>query len=139
MKHHNLWQDGDEQRLIHHTNGISEAEEATRQLLADPATRPTAIFCASDTLAMLVTRTARHMGLKLPEDLSIVGFANLHLAELADPPLTTVAQSFNQMGKTVIEQLMTAIESPDQSETNYPNIALPTELITRQSTAKSCR
>ena len=120
--------------LIHHTKDMDEVEAATRDMLADASNRPTAIFCATDSMAMVVTRTARSMGLRLPEDLSIVGFANLDIAKLADPPLTTIAQPFNEMGQTIIKQLMPMIEKLD-SEVLTPSChTLPTQLIIRQST-----
>ena len=134
MTDHGLWSPDQLPLPIHHTANMNEVEAATRDMLADASNRPTAIFCATDSIAMVVTRTARSMGLRLPEDLSIVGFANLNLAELADPPLTTVSQPFNEMGQTVIKQLIPQIKKLDRKVLTPSCHTLPTQLIIRQST-----
>ena len=67
---------------------------------------PTAVVCAADTIAMVVQRVARSLGLQLPEDLSITGYSNAELSSFADPPLTSVDQSFHQMGHAAAMHLI---------------------------------
>lgn len=108
-------------------------ERGVRQLFAEPDWKPTALLCAGDKIAMVALRTARRMGLRVPEDVSVVGFANMAMSQYADPPLTTVAQPFEEMGRRAVSYLLEQIGRG----VNLPlqDILLPTELIVRESTA----
>jgi LacI family transcriptional regulator len=98
--------------------------------LADP---PTAIFAGSDQQAFGVYEAARRRGLRVPEDLSVVGFDGLPAARWASPPLTTVWQPLAEMGSTATQMLGELIEA----RSLHPNrVELSTELIVRQSTAR---
>lgn len=109
-----------------------DTEAATRQLLKMPASRrPTAIACWSDYTAMAVMRAASRMGVRVPDDLSVAGFDDLAVASLLNPPLTTVAQSFEEMGRRAVRRLLGGEEmkgAPDEE-------ALATHLVIRESTA----
>jgi LacI family transcriptional regulator len=97
--------------------------------LDDP---PTAIFAGCDTQAMGVYEAARQRGLRIPEDLSVVGFDNLPLAAWLSPPLTTVAQPLTEMGRAAAQMLGSLIDGlPLVSR----RVELATELIVRESTA----
>lgn len=102
-----------------------------RDLLARPD-RPTAIFAGSDLQAMGVLRAARELGLRVPQDLSVVGYDNLPIAEWIDPPLTTVNQPLREMAGLAARILLTlaAGETPDSTQ-----VELVTELVVRHSTA----
>ncbi|WP_079509152.1 LacI family DNA-binding transcriptional regulator [Mesobacillus jeotgali] len=67
----------------------------------------TAVFAASDSLALGAVSSAYRLGIKIPDQLSIIGYDNLPIAEMAIPPLTTVAQPLEQMGKVAAEMLFT--------------------------------
>jgi LacI family transcriptional regulator len=124
--------------LVHGNWFIPRIEEMTHALLEHPAGRPTAIFCADDRTAMIAARTARRAGLRIPEDLSLVGFANLEMAEYGDPPLTTVAQPFPEMGATAVQHLLNWVEEHHRSKQTAAapvEVVLPTHLIHRTSTA----
>jgi LacI family transcriptional regulator len=94
--------------------------------------RPTAIFCSGDPTAMKVLKAAVESGLKVPDDLSIAGFAGLEYTQWAVPALTTVRQPFVEMGRAAAEILISEI----RGETPFRAVKLPVELIIRQSTAK---
>ncbi len=98
---------------------------AVRRLLNSPI-RPTAIACASDHLAMMVVRIASERGLRVPDDLSVTGFDDVAVATLYNPPLTTVSQPFELLGRAAVRSLLT----PDG-----PEPLLPAHLIVRGSTA----
>jgi DNA-binding LacI/PurR family transcriptional regulator len=66
---------------------------------------PTALLVASDTLAIGVLRALQEMGLKVPQDVGIVGFGDLEIAPLLDPPLTTVSLPADEMGRQVMAML----------------------------------
>jgi LacI family transcriptional regulator len=112
--------------------------EAAIAILGAEGGRPTAIVCASDTAAMVVLRVARARGLRLPEDLSVTGFTNSTLSAVADPPLTTVAQPFHEMGSAAAMHLVRSAESSEKLPPSVPPLLLPTRLIVRESTAP-CR
>jgi LacI family transcriptional regulator len=97
---------------------------------------PTAIFAGSDQQALGVYEAARQHGLRVPQDLSIVGFDDLPVARWISPPLTTVRQPLTEMGWTAASMLGDLIEGkplPTQ------RVELSTELIVRESTAAPAR
>lgn len=98
--------------------------------------RPTAIVCAGDPLAIRVIAGAHAIGLRVPEDLSVTGYANFFMSDMLDPPLTTIEQSFSQMGRVGVENMITFLEN--DSNSNDPTTCkarIPTRLIVRGSTA----
>ncbi|UYO97202.1 LacI family DNA-binding transcriptional regulator [Microbacterium sp. M28] len=102
-----------------------------REMLAGPA-RPTAIFAGSDDVAIGIARAAREHGLRIPEDLSVVGYDNLPITEWMSPPLTTVNQPLREMGSLAAQMLLTLAEGRTPSSTR---VDLMTELVVRDSTA----
>ncbi len=114
---------------------VQKTELATQRLLG-LADRPTALVCAGDIMAMTACRTARCMGLPVPEQLSVIGFANIDAAEAADPPLTTVAQPFQEMGRFAVRHLLQLIESEETDASIAREEVLPTNLVVRASTAR---
>jgi len=99
--------------------------------LLDLAEPPTAIFAGSDQQALGVYEAARQRGLRIPQDLSVVGFDDLPAARWVSPPLTTVRQPLADMGRVAAEMLGDLIEDiPLRSQ----RVELSTELIVREST-----
>lgn len=92
--------------------------------------KPTAVVCVCDFTAMRVLQAAASLGLRVPEDLSVVGFGNLDFAEYANPSLTTIAQPFVAMGRQASELLIAKIAGLDVP----PERILPVKLLVRQST-----
>ena len=87
------------------------ATEPARWLLElDP--RPTAIFAANDVTALETMAVARSLGLRVPEDLSVIGFDNVPESALGDPPLTTVEQPIRQMGTDAVRLLLELLDDP---------------------------
>ena len=100
--------------------------------LLDLGEPPTAIFAGSDQQALGVYEAARQRGLRIPQDLSLVGFDDLPAARWVSPPLTTVRQPLADMGRVAAEMLGDLIEDvPLRSQ----RVELTTELIVRESTA----
>ncbi len=93
--------------------------------------RPTAVFAASDMMAVGALKTLRDAGLRVPDDIALVSFDDIPLASMVDPPLTTVRQPIEQLGSTAAELLISLLENP-QEETVH-RIVLPTELVIRAS------
>lgn len=84
---------------------IAEGVQAAEKLLALPlATRPTAIFAFDDLIAIGAMHAAHARGLKVPDDISIVGFNDIELTTYTSPPLTTVALPTYQIGQTLVKK-----------------------------------
>ncbi|WP_349899766.1 LacI family DNA-binding transcriptional regulator [Parafrigoribacterium soli] len=106
---------------------------AAKQLLGSPRNRPTAIFAASDEMAIGTILAARDLGLRVPEDLSVIGVDDHDLADFFG--LTTVAQFPALQGQKAVEILMEELH-PGQRTQGALNTPLPYELIVRSSTAR---
>jgi LacI family transcriptional regulator len=103
--------------------------EGTLTLLALPDP-PTAIFASNDEMALGVMEAARVRGLRLPEDLSVIGFDDITQAAQVHPTLTTIHQPLEQMGRLAAETLLKLINDPTFV---VERIVLPTHLVIRQS------
>ncbi|AWE54927.1 MULTISPECIES: LacI family DNA-binding transcriptional regulator [Streptomyces] len=99
--------------------------------LLDGPDRPTAIFAGSDLQALGVLEAARVKGLRVPEDLSVVGYDDVPLAQWSSPPLTTVHQPL----RTMAEEAARMLVRPDEPGTGAQRIELATHLVIRRSTA----
>ncbi|NMR19267.1 LacI family transcriptional regulator [Cellulomonas fimi] len=106
------------------------AHEPAHELLSLPQ-RPTAIFAANDLSAIGTMDVARELGLRIPDDLSIVGFDNVPESVLTSPPLTTISQPIQLMGSEALRLLIHLMDGTDERSTH---VQLPTELIERAST-----
>jgi LacI family transcriptional regulator len=93
---------------------------------------PTAVVAGNDEIALGAIEAARTRGLRVPEDLSVVGFDDTRLARMASPPLTTVRQPLREMGGVA---LRTALRLADGEKIESHHIELATELVVRASTA----
>lgn len=106
---------------------------ALEQLLALPKP-PTAIFCHSDIMALGALSLAKRRGLKVPDDLSIIGFDNISLAEFCDPPLTTISQPRFDIGR---EAMLLLLDQLNGQNVSSGSRLLDCELVLRGSTAKN--
>jgi LacI family transcriptional regulator, galactose operon repressor len=104
-------------------------EEPARELLTltDP---PTAIFAANDLSAIETMHVARSLDVSVPGDISIIGFDNIPESALTEPPLTTIDQSIQQMGREAVRLLVALI---DGTADGPRQVTLPTRLVVRQS------
>ena len=104
---------------------------ACSQLLAAQP-RPTAIVAGNDITAIGILHCAYYAGLRVPQDLSVVGFDDILFSEYTQPALTTVAVPRAEVGKTAFEALWTMLHDPELKGREY---RLGTNLVVRQSTA----
>lgn len=111
-----------------HLSGL----EAGKRLL-NLRERPSAIFAASDMVAFGVMEAARTAGLRLPQDLSIVGYDDTEAAALADPPLTSIRPPLQRLAEAAVQELIARIEN---SSEQHSCIELPSQLVLRASTAR---
>jgi LacI family transcriptional regulator len=104
------------------------------RLMRAPAP-PTALFCDADWLAAHAVRILREMGLRVPEDVSIVGFDDAHYCTLVSPALTTIRQPYDGMAAIAVQLLL---EQVAMARPFVRSFILPCELVVRASTAQ-CR
>lgn len=104
---------------------------AVETLLALPD-RPSALFAFNDRMAMGAIKRLRDAGLRVPEDVAVVGFDDIPAAALFDPPLTTVRQPAQEMGATAARLLFDLIEG---RPVDVEEVVLPTELVVRRSSS----
>ncbi|WP_285572259.1 LacI family DNA-binding transcriptional regulator [Actinoallomurus iriomotensis] len=113
---------------FHRTDGA----EAMRQLLARPD-RPDAVFCFNDLLALGAMRTVLAAGLRVPEDVAIVGFDDIEDGRFSTPTLTTISPDKQLIARQAIEQILTRISKSDDAAPI--EIRAPFRLAIRESTA----
>lgn len=107
---------------------IESAAGTAAELLALPD-RPTAVFAGNDLSAISTLDVARSMGLRVPDDLSVIGFDNVPESALVNPPLTTIMQPLQRMGAEALRLLIDLIGGAERDT----HIRLPTELVIRAS------
>lgn len=94
---------------------------------------PTAVFCSNDDMAVGAMKAVLESGLRIPEDISFVGFDNSEFCKYVNPALTTVKKPIREVSITGSEKLLKIL---DKEETKGEKIYIPTELIIRESVAK---
>jgi len=110
-------------------HGRAQARALTHRLL-DLNDPPTAIFAASDTQALGVLEALRERGLRTPEDVAVIGYDDIEVAEYLE--LSTVRQPFFESGTLGVELLLKRIDDPEQPP---QHVELPVELVVRRTTA----
>ncbi len=115
--------------LFNFRSGIAAAEK-----LLNLPDRPTAIFASNDEMAAAVCTVAHKMGLRIPEDLAVVGFDDAPISSAVWPPLTTVRQPYLDMARRSLAILNAAGDSIQASDTQMRHI-VPHEIVRRESTA----
>ena len=115
--------------LIRTAAFLPEAGQAAMEGLLDLAERPAAVFAASDVVALGAMSAIHNAGLRIPDDVAIVGFDDIFLAAHAHPPLTTVRVPAYGLGWTAAEVLIALIEGDEE----ISSVTLETELVIRES------
>jgi LacI family transcriptional regulator len=111
----------------------AKGEEAAKKLL-ELDTLPTAIFCANDLLALGVMRVLLENKIRIPDQISILGYDNIEFAPSAAIPLSSIAQPSYQMGVTAADLLLNECEEGDNHE--HQQIRFQPQLVERASTGK---
>lgn len=109
----------------------SAGYEAAIEVLKNPDSRPTALLCFNDMVAIGVYRAAHELGLEIPGDLSVVGFDGIEFAEVLGPPLTTVSIFPKQLGRVAAELLLEIIQRDNRG--GILTREIEPKLIERQS------
>lgn len=132
---HNI--DYEENLVVNRDNSMLSGSEAMRHLI-NQDNRPTAVFAASDILAMGAMTEAKRAGLKITDDISIAGFDNIEFAAFADPPLTTVHVPGWEMGQQAVRMLIEIIDNDCEQMFNHRYL-FDTPVVYRSSTGCSPR
>jgi LacI family transcriptional regulator len=118
----------------HGGKDLSEIENALSELLhAD--NKPDAIFTASDRITTTTLSLLHKLGVRIPADIALLGFTNTQLAEVLNPPLSSVYQPGFEMGKKATEMLISLIESR-RPVTEFETAVLPTQVFIRASSQR---
>lgn len=111
-----------------------EGYKATMALLAEKEI-PDGIFCATDINAVGAIEAIKERGIKIPEDIAVIGFSDWEMASVIDPPLSSVSQPDYEMGKKAIELIIEEIQmTRDNKPIKYETLVMETSLIKREST-----
>lgn len=113
---------------------MGDVADRVAKLLSQPD-RPTALVCGNDLTAMSTVQAAHRCGLRVPDELSVVGFDSLPVAELASPPLTSVHVPMEQIGRLAVRQLVIRDSCSEHKAYKGSITRVSTELVVRQSTA----
>jgi LacI family transcriptional regulator, repressor for deo operon, udp, cdd, tsx, nupC, and nupG len=117
--------------IVHEEFTVEGGRSAARRLMSNGAERPSAVICANDLMAIGVLIEAGAMGLRVPDDLSVVGFDGIEASEWTQPPLTTVEQPIDDIAETSLAALRSLIDDGDRA---LPDYVFKPQLKVRHST-----
>ena len=106
--------------------------ECMNKILAQDSL-PTAVFCCNDVMALGAISAITEKGLRVPDDISIIGYDNIHSSRFYAPPLTTIHQSKSRLGAQAVNLLFERIANKDNDNHEKHRIALHPELVIRKS------
>jgi LacI family transcriptional regulator len=114
-------------------NHTMEGGVAAMERLLAAKKMPTAVMCSNDMTAIGVLHKLYRAGLRVPDDLSVIGFDDIHITEVTIPPLTTVQMSRFELARAAVTALRAHVENPDDPAPKR-DYKIQTDLIVREST-----
>ncbi len=120
-----------DETLIWPGNGRPAGGEQALQAFLARTDRPTAVFCYNDMTAIGLLRAAQHAGVRVPDDLAVIGFDDILFAAYVSPALTTIAQPKTELGQRAMEMALALMNDPTQP---VGNLVLQGRLVVRAST-----
>jgi len=115
---------------IYYTDELDfQAGERAMRAILNNEERPTAVFAVSDVLAIGALKTIQAYGLKVPDDIAVVGFDKISFSNMTNPTLTTISQPMYEMGRTAAKMLLDKIKGEE-----IESVILDHELVIREST-----
>lgn len=127
-----IWQ-GETREGFGDSGAVQLGRQAAHELLSLP-NPPTAIITINDMYAFGVYAGAKELGMSIPDDLSVVGFDDIDLTEVVEPPLTTIRQPIADIAAKAVSLIITRLEGGQEMPYQYH--VLPAQLIVRRSTAR---
>jgi DNA-binding LacI/PurR family transcriptional regulator len=122
--------------VVQGANTVAGGDASMRALLQRGAPMPTAVFAFNDLMAIGALHALRTSGLRVPDDVAVVGFDGIELGAFTTPELTTVEQPRAEVGKRAVELVF---ESLDASASRPAHVTLPVRLVVRESCGASTR
>jgi DNA-binding LacI/PurR family transcriptional regulator len=122
--------DADPEWIVEGDHTMEGGIEAMDRLLK-ARQRPTAVMCSNDMTAIGVLHTLYRAGLRVPDDLSVIGFDDIHIAQVTIPPLTTIQMSCFDLARAAVTALRAHVEDGGEPKRNYQ---ITTHLVVREST-----
>jgi LacI family repressor for deo operon, udp, cdd, tsx, nupC, and nupG len=119
--------------VVMHGDFSIESGAIAADRLLERTERPTAVFCFNDEMAMGVLQVARRRSLRVPQDLSLVGFDDIRFSRHLEPALTTIAQPMREIGEGTVRLLLDILNGKTAAPTS---VTLPHSLIVRGSTTR---
>jgi DNA-binding LacI/PurR family transcriptional regulator len=119
--------------VIEGDHTLDGGRDAMKKMLHLPEA-PTAIMCSNDLTAIGVQHALFEANLKVPDDFSVVGFDDVHLAEYTIPPLTTVRMSCKELAEAAVKALLSRMQPPSTNADHGSKAVIQTRLIVRQTT-----
>lgn len=125
----------DENLVLHETEGAESFYQLTRMVMALPEP-PDAIFASSDPKAFVIMHALHDLGKRIPQDVAVLGFDNVPMSSMMEPPLSTMAQPFYEMGSVAAKSLLRQISYKDKYGVLPPAVhnVMGVDLIIRRST-----
>src|SRR5690606_25721145 len=105
----------------------------SRLVERDPRRRPTAVLCANDMVALGLEQQLLRDGLRVPEDIAIVGYDDVEWASVSSVPLTTVRQPRKGLGRTAVDMIMELLGRPSARIPRSNHVVLQPDLVIRDS------
>ncbi|QGY42699.1 substrate-binding domain-containing protein [Maribellus comscasis] len=125
----------DKKLIIHNSLRHDDGVDAIRKLM-DKNKKIDAIFCANDTTALSAIVYLKELGIKIPEDILVMGFSNEPFSRVTTPSISTVKQPGFLMGQKAAELLIHQINNK-KADIKYQTLVMPTELLIRESSQKN--
>jgi LacI family transcriptional regulator len=122
----------DETNIVEGDHTLEGGAAAMEKLLAREEL-PTAVLCSNDMTAIGVLHKLYRTGMKVPDDISVIGFDDIHISEVMMPPLTTIQMSRFEIAKAAFNALRSQADSPDEFLAKR-EFNIPTDLVVREST-----
>jgi LacI family transcriptional regulator len=120
----------DPRRIVEGDHTMEGGIAAAEALFAN-ADLPTAVMCSNDMTAIGVLHKAYRAGLRVPDDLSVIGFDDIHITQMTTPPLTTIQMSCFELARAAVMALKAHVDGTPATKRNYP---IETQLVVREST-----
>ena len=120
--------------IVRGTNTVAGGDASMRALLERGGPRPTAVFAFNDQVAIGALHALRKLGLRVPEDMAVVGFDGIGLGAFTSPELTTIEQPRYDVGQRAVELLFAMLDGEPSSPTH---VTLPVRLVVRESCGAS--
>lgn len=122
-----------DEKNVYSGNVSFESGREQAKSIAESNSDITAIMCTADVIAVGASKQLSDMGVRIPDEISIIGFDNLKISKYTSPSITTVSQNIEEKGKIAVEMILSQIENDEETGNT---VVLPVEIVERKSVKK---